>query len=633
MQRTMQLRWLERSPMSVDDDRLEFTPGVNVIVGRPNTGKSKWLQMLDYLLGDADLPERSFPPLHDKYDSITGGFVIGDNEVVLGRQWKQRGARTKISFNDRLIPVDEFSSVILEMLQIPRLHFPRGSPFAETTWPELSFRVLYRHMFRKDHYWGDLVPKQPDSEFNAALLQFLGLAEVVFPESLGDLVAKRREVIGLEAKKEQFEAILNELSRDVVADPGLTVGLTEDAIDQRIVALRQRIADLEERRNSLVTAVQEGVEGLGQDQAIDVRLAEERAHLLAEREDLLAVAERTDVRLDQLRAHLTAIESESSRLERAAAAGELLGGLRVTNCPSCDQPVHEVDPMSSQCFLCGQARTLASPDGATGKVRVSFELEQLKAEERELLHLVKDFESERQASKMRIRDIEERVGRIEVAIRPMRQAAAAFLPPDLSVLDSERGRTQEAISQLDRLRNALSQRQAITAAIDAARKDAEKLDAAISEVVSEAQFEQVSDWLQDGINSYLNSLNTPDALRWTEPSIEVRVRERGTRFTVGGAPWSAQLGATLKCYFFMAYHYALLRLTTIEGCHYPGFGVIDFPPTLADPSALRDKENYLVAPFIELLGSQPMNGQLIVAGSAFSDLKGASRIELSTVWA
>lgn len=630
---SLQLRWLERSPMSVTDDRLEFAPGVNVIVGRPNAGKSKWLQMLDYLLGDSDPPERAFPPLHDKYEGVAGGFVIGGNEVVIAREWKRRGARTKVSLNDRQVPVEDFSSNILEMLGVPRLHYPRGNPYAETTWPELSFRVLYRHMFRKDDYWGDLVPKQPDSEFNAALLQFLGLAEGVFPERLGDLVAKRREVTKLEARRDQFEAILRELSRDLVTDPGMMVSPTEDSIDQRIAALRKHASDLEERRHAIVAAIQQGVEIQRPGPPVDLQLADERAALFAEKEALLAAASQTSSRLNQLRPHLAAVENEIGRLERAASAGEVLGGLRITTCPACDQPVLETETTASSCFLCGQPRTPVAPDEGAGKARVSFELEQLKAERSELRELVNNFESEAQASRMRIRSIEERIAQVDVAIRPARQAAASLLPPDLAALDAERGGAQENINQLERLRSALSQRQEIIAAIDAARADAERLGAEVSETTGEAHFEQASEWIQSGINTYLNSLNSAQVVRWTEPEMQVRVRERSTRFTVAGAPWSAQLGATLKCYFFMAYHYALLRLTPREGCHYPGFAVIDFPPTLADPSALRDKENFLVAPFIDLLGSMSGEAQLIVAGSAFSDLRGASRIELSSVWA
>jgi hypothetical protein len=43
---------LERRFATGNVEELSFEPGVNVLVGRPNTGKTKWLQTLDFLLGD-----------------------------------------------------------------------------------------------------------------------------------------------------------------------------------------------------------------------------------------------------------------------------------------------------------------------------------------------------------------------------------------------------------------------------------------------------------------------------------------------------------------------------------------------------------------------------------------------------
>jgi hypothetical protein len=43
---------LERRLATGNVEFLTFEPGVNVLVGRPNTGKTKWLQTFDFLLGD-----------------------------------------------------------------------------------------------------------------------------------------------------------------------------------------------------------------------------------------------------------------------------------------------------------------------------------------------------------------------------------------------------------------------------------------------------------------------------------------------------------------------------------------------------------------------------------------------------
>lgn len=43
---------LERRLPTEHIEHLDFREGVNLLVGRPNTGKTKWLQTLDFLLDD-----------------------------------------------------------------------------------------------------------------------------------------------------------------------------------------------------------------------------------------------------------------------------------------------------------------------------------------------------------------------------------------------------------------------------------------------------------------------------------------------------------------------------------------------------------------------------------------------------
>jgi hypothetical protein len=43
-------------------------------------------------------------------------------------------------------------------------------------------------MHRQQRFWGGLVDQQPDAEFHAGLLSFLGLADRVYSEDYGMLV-------------------------------------------------------------------------------------------------------------------------------------------------------------------------------------------------------------------------------------------------------------------------------------------------------------------------------------------------------------------------------------------------------------------------------------------------------------
>jgi len=85
-------------------------------------------------------------------------------------------------------------------------------------------------------------------------------------------------------------------------------------------------------------------------------------------------------------------------------------------------------------------------------------------------------------------------------------------------------------------------------------------------------------------------------------------------------------------YFLMAYQYGLSTLSPRDGLHYPGFTIIDIPGEFAGES-IRDLENFIVEPYIELLSKEEMKGaQVIITGAAFQGLDRAYRIALNDVW-
>ena len=60
--KTIFIKSVCRVPASGEPESLEFQPGVNVIVGVKDTGKTGWLQTISYLLGDTDAPEKAMKP-------------------------------------------------------------------------------------------------------------------------------------------------------------------------------------------------------------------------------------------------------------------------------------------------------------------------------------------------------------------------------------------------------------------------------------------------------------------------------------------------------------------------------------------------------------------------------------------
>lgn len=132
--KTLKIVHLERTPKSGIDDDLILKSGVNLIVGKKDTGKTAWLRMLDYVMGDDSTHlEALGEKLATKYEAIQVTLEIEAEHLILERRWKESGAKTKIIVNGQTVPVAEFSQFMLKKLNIPVIHFPKGNPYAERT--------------------------------------------------------------------------------------------------------------------------------------------------------------------------------------------------------------------------------------------------------------------------------------------------------------------------------------------------------------------------------------------------------------------------------------------------------------------------------------------------------------------
>jgi hypothetical protein len=148
---------LERRLTDGTTEALDFRPGVNLLVGRPNTGKTNWLKTLDWLLGDTgDNPFEGADEegLAEKYDAARVELLVGDERFWVERRWREPNAKTKIFVDSAAMLPREFQEFLLEKLSIPILHFPKGNPMSGQTWPELSFRMMLRHIHRRQRFWG-----------------------------------------------------------------------------------------------------------------------------------------------------------------------------------------------------------------------------------------------------------------------------------------------------------------------------------------------------------------------------------------------------------------------------------------------------------------------------------------------
>jgi len=635
MPKYMIINDVSRAPAFGDEDTLRFHGGVNVVVGLPNTGKSKWLRMVDYLLGADGRPEDIFgDDLAEKYESVTMNLSVGGQDWSLERKWRELGLRTKVSVNGELMDIKAASDLLMVQLDIPIVHYPQGSIYGSRTWPELGWRTLFRHIYRRQSFWSDLADNQPFSEQHACLMQFVGIARYLFSDEFSALIAKEKQIMELQTQKEQFVSMLQEVSSELIDEAELGVALTPHSIDLSIQRLEAEVSSLQEQRNEVLTSLIESKSDSVTHSAPDVleELGERLASLQIARDRLMSDLKRSEEKTNDIKEYRQAILDEVSRLRRAIDAGMVLTDLKITNCPACDREVErkENDP---NCYLCRRPLAEIVRDSNSSNQRLKFEMEQLEGELRESEQLLETLSKNTRKLSGELETASAQIQQIQRTLVPLRSSVALAMPPEVEVLDMEMGRLHERLNQLERIKRTLARRESISQEIRNIQEVAAALSIQVAEQAFKIDFEEASGALTDGMNDYLNLIDKIRPHSWTQDPVGVYLREKSFRFTVGNSDFKAKLGGTLTLYFLLAYHYALLKLTRLPDANYPGIVILDFPAELEDATTVADKENFVLEPFVQLAKTPKMDSlQVIAAGSAFENLEGAHRIELTHVW-
>jgi uncharacterized coiled-coil DUF342 family protein len=624
---------IDRLQPGGEAEALMFETAVNVLVGVPNTGKTKWLQLLDYLLGDpGNQPFEGAEEagLANKYVSAGVDLKIGTTIFRIERHWIEPGARTKVFVDGKGISAGEFQDWLLEALHIPLLHFPRGNPMSGQTWPELSFRMLLRHIYRQQRFWGDLADRQPEPEQVACVLQFLGIAENLYTEDYAKLIRHRMEVERLRTRRAQYDETLGDVARDVVSEPSLTVSLTvsgtrkaKQKIEAEIERLRSaRITVLEKAKNSALAP---------QDRSRISQLTERRARLISILEATRRKADETMTRLSELRVDRENLTEEVNRMDRAADAGSVLADLKITHCPACDQSIADRAEDSEHCFLCHQPVQSEPTLNQLGALRLQFERDRLSGELKETVELGDVLGRESVSLATEIKFGEEELAKLEEELIPARTTVGGLVQAEVSQIDMALGQAGERQRQIERVLNALDLGRSLTEKIQGIEKEIEPLQEHVNALSDGIDYKEAASELEDGMNDYLNAINSIRPGSWKHNPIAITLSRSRFDIRVGARRWQSALGGTDTLYFLMAYQFGLLSLSNKDGRHYPGVSIIDVPGEFSG-EAIEDKENFIIQPFIDLLRTPDYNGtQVIITGASFKGLVNVNRITLTNV--
>jgi hypothetical protein len=617
-------------------ETLNFSNGVNVLVGEPNTGKTRWLEIIDFLLGDDGKAEEKLGEvIFEKYESAELYLRIGDDELTVRRAWHEKGLKTKLFVDDELCEISEFRQSLMDRLGIPSVSYPQGNPQGPRTWPQLGFRSLFRHMYRRQRLWSDLADQQYPSEQHASILQFMGIAEKLYSKEYGELIQKQKEISDLEAKRDLFIQTLNEVSREIVSEEELGFAVTPDAISEATTRLQAEVTELNYQRNEFVARAignaGAGIDGLEID-AVS-KMVEEFAVLKEDERKHSEELERVNSRLVEAEQFQQNITAEIGRLERARKAGDVLASLRVTHCPVCDQSIKESSAdVGGYCFLCRQPTLADRVQVKDPSKRLEFELEQLRGEKKELAELIESLSTKRSAHVERIHKLRNRAARLNEQLRPVRVATATIIPAEVSLLDNEVGRRNERIDQLRRIRESLSRRDKIASEIKRIKGRVDELLVGVERQNTSLDFDAAGDCISDGMNEYVRQLRFDSKQMWSQNDIQFRITRDGFVVRVGRQRWSSQLGGTMVIYFLLAYHYALLKMSKEPWSRIPGFLMLDFPAEI-EGEKVADHENFVIEPFISLCEKKGYeNVEVIVAGSDFMGLRGAHKHQFAEVW-
>ena len=278
--KSLTIRQLTRSSATSAEETLTFENGLNVLVGRPNTGKTKWLQMLDFAFGSEKPAAEVFgDDLAKKYDRIKVLMEIAGKTFEIERRWKEAGNLSKVFVDGGGMPARDFCAELLKRLDIPLVHYPQGDPYGKRSWPELNWRSLLRHVYRRQLFWSDLADNQPTSEQQACLLQFTGIAEHLFSAEFGELVAQEKRIMELQMRREEFLKMLHEVSHELLDEEDRGVALTPESIAAAIRRVKDEIASANKQSDLILEKLRKDTKT---NETADTSLFEEESERLGQ---------------------------------------------------------------------------------------------------------------------------------------------------------------------------------------------------------------------------------------------------------------------------------------------------------------------------------------------------------------
>ena len=330
--------------------KVEFEPGLNVILGPMSTGKSSLMQLLRVFLGGGYSPKR-LPEVKATVSDLAGSVALGDQEFSIRRPLVTTPT-TSVEIaggDDEVLGLPAVTATSQQMsygdwlmgkLGLPVLRVPSAPTRPEESDPvKVSINDYLRYC--------RLTEEEIDTDILGSSLPFSDYKRrVVFRILYGSYDT---EVARLQ---QSLRELGTEIRRLEASDAAAEVFLQGTSFENR-AAVDQRLLEVEDQRETFVADA-----GTEAEEAADRSQSQELQELAARQDDELvkdraALARERDAAasLAELRNQL---ETQSARLTRAIVAGEAFFDFDFRVCPRCGNEVAPEQVDDGHCYLCTQ---------------------------------------------------------------------------------------------------------------------------------------------------------------------------------------------------------------------------------------------------------------------------------------
>lgn len=517
---------------------VEFTPGVNVICGASDTGKSFLAESIDFMLGGSTLKEI---PERAGYGeaALELASSLGENwllqRATSGGDFKLtdlnvKGAEpTILKQNHAHDRTDNVSGFLLGKIGLLGKRILKSS--TKGTTQSLSFRNLARLVIVQEGeiqqsgspFWGGQFTLKT-AELATVKLLLTGVDD-------SDVVAA-----GTSSEKDNSQQVvlIDELIADLASDIA-DAGLDQADLSDQLERLE---GSIESQREGLVAAQEE----------LNQRLAARR-DLLHQRGDIegrLTEIEELLARFDLLREHY---EVDTKRLAAIEESGSMFVHVQQAPCPLCGASP-EAQHLDDDC------------DGDVDAIvqAAAAEIAKIERLNAELRDTVKDLQGERGGLSSQLAETIQEYESLDAEIRETVSPQVGDARGAFATLVEKRASVQKAISLYDRL-DKLEQRKKTILEMDDSPEEKKQVAAGIPDSVSHA--------LSLKIETILKAWNFPG-------ECHVHFDKATSDFVIDGKPRGSR-GKGLRAITHTAVTLALLEYCQEHSLPHPGFVVLDSP--------------------------------------------------------